>query len=618
MCGITGIAYWKSEQPFQDILKRMNASIAHRGPDAEGFYFDENIALGHRRLSIIDTSDAGNQPFFNSDQNIVVVFNGEIYNYIELKAQLRDEYTFTTNSDTEVIIAAYIKWGLKCVEHFNGMFAFALYDKLKNECYIFRDRLGEKPVYFYQENGGVAFSSEIRSLMKSGFFKPKISKTSFEEFLKFQTVYSSDTILEGVKMIPPGSFLRVSKSHWEICKYWDLSMIHLDKKNNNRDEVLAKIRCVLESSVEMRMRSDVPFGAFLSGGIDSSIIVGLMAKKSKVPVRSFSITFHEKEFDEGKYSRLIAEKYNTNHTEIKLSASDFLNLIPDALKAMDHPSGDGPNTYVVAKVTKEKGVTMTLSGLGGDEIFAGYDVFKRLFYLNEKKWLNKTPQALRSVVGSSLQVLKPSVASDKIAELLKSDAIDLNIAYRLSRQVWMQKSINSLIKGNKEKNKELPLASLEAEHNGTLSYVSKREMSSYMMDVLLRDSDQMSMAHALEVRVPFIDHRLVELLLTINDDIKFPHTPKQLLVDACSDVIPREIVDRPKMGFTFPWAIWLKNELKPFAWEGIQEVMKLDFIDDVQLENFWNEFLKGSSTVTWSRIWPIVVLGHWMKQNEIN
>lgn len=618
MCGITGVINLDTDEPLNEIVQRMNLAIAHRGPDADGIFLENTIALGHRRLSIIDTSEAGNQPFYSEDKNIVVVFNGEIYNYIELKHELSQDYTFKTSSDTEVIIAAYLKWGVKCVEHFIGMFAIAIFDKIKNKTILFRDRLGIKPIYFFQKEKGIAFASEIRSLMASKLFEPKISKKGFIQYLKYQTVHTPNTILEGVQMLKPGHFILVNNDGVAIQKYWSLEEQKLDSIQKDREEVKRNVRAILESAVEMRMRSDVPFGAFLSGGIDSSIIVGLMAKKSTHQVKTFSITFNEEEYDEGKYSRLIAEKYNTDHTEIKLSANDFLNLVPDAINAMDHPSGDGPNTYVVSKVTKEKGVKMTLSGLGGDELFAGYDVFKRLHALDQKKWLSNTPKAIRGAVGSAVLWMKPSVAGEKISELLKSSDLKLDPAYKLSRQVWMDNSIGKLIRNFELKNQyDLPLNDIEPEKNGVISYVSKREMSSYMMDVLLRDSDQMSMAHALEIRVPFIDHRLVEYMLKQSDNVKFPNSPKELLVDACSDVIPREIVDRKKMGFTFPWAIWMKNELKPFAEEGLDALCKLEFVDEGQVKVYWKEFLNGSQLVTWSRMWPLVVLGHWMKKNGV-
>lgn len=607
-----------SNEPLDEIVQRMNLAIAHRGPDANGVYFEKNIAFGHRRLSIIDTSDAGNQPFYSHDNKIVVVFNGEIYNYLELKDELASHYHFRTSSDTEVIIAAYLKWGERCVEHFIGMFAFALHDKEKDTTFLFRDRLGVKPLYIFQKENGLAFASEIRALIASKLFNIKISKSGFVQFLKFQTVHTPNTILENVSMLEPGHYLTVRPEGVSKKKYWSLENQNLSISQGNKREVQQEVRAILESAVEMRMRSDVPFGAFLSGGIDSSIIVGLMAKKSTHKVKTFSITFNEEEYDEGKYSRLIAELYNTDHTEIKLSANDFLELVPDAIDAMDHPSGDGPNTFVVSKVTKERGVKMTLSGLGGDELFAGYDVFKRMHALNQKKWLANTPKALRATFGSAILWAKPNVAGEKISELLKSEKLELAPAYKLSRQVWMDKSIQNLVKNYSETPQyKLPLENIEPEKNGVLSYVSKREMSGYMMDVLLRDSDQMSMAYALEIRVPFIDHRLVEYVLQLEDNLKFPHTPKELLVEACSDIIPREIVDRKKMGFTFPWAIWMKNELKPYAEEGLEALCTLDFIDGNQVKKYWSDFLNGSQLITWSRMWPLVVLGHWMKKNGV-
>jgi asparagine synthase (glutamine-hydrolysing) len=619
MCGINGIAYWKSGSDMHSVLGKMNDAIAHRGPDAEGVFVEGNIGLGHRRLSIIDTSAAGNQPFYSSDKNIVVVFNGEIYNYIELKEELQSDYHFLTSTDTEVIIAAYLKWGEKCVERFIGMFGLALLDKRSNTLFIYRDRLGVKPIYFAQNSGGIIFSSEIRAIIRSGLITAKIDGNSLIEYLKFQSVQAPKTILQGVEMLMPGCFLRVTEKAIETIQYWSLSDSKYDLKNATRNEVKLEVRRLLEDSVALRMRADVPFGAFLSGGIDSSIVVGLMSKFATKPVNTFSITFHETEYNEEEYSSLIADLYKTDHHNIKLSANDFLKLVPEALNAMDHPSGDGPNTYVVSKVTREAGVKMAMSGLGGDEVFAGYDVFKRVYALQQKKWIAATPRALRALAASALNTVKPSIASQKIGELLKSESIDVASTYALTRQLWMDKSIAKLCPNTSiGKSQVYQIASsFEASPSKILSYVSKCEMKTYMLNVLLRDADQMSMASALEIRVPFLDHRLVDYVLAVTDDIKFPHSPKQLLVESCADVIPDSIVNRPKMGFTFPWAHWMKNELKPFCEEGLESLKRIESLDHMEVMAQWNQFLSGSKLVSWSRMWPLVVLGHWVNKNQI-
>lgn len=620
MCGITGIVLNRGLKASSEAVHAMNNAIAHRGPDAEGIYLSDNIALGHRRLSIIDTSDAGNQPFFGDDKRIVVVFNGEIYNYLELKKELEKDYPFITGSDTEVIIAAYKKWGMKCVEHFIGMFAFALHDVEANKLIIARDRLGIKPVYLARISNGFLFASEVRALLRSNLVDRKLNKKALTDFLRYQTVHAPQTIIEGVEMLMPGYVLTWENDKFEKWCYWKPSD-HSGRFNDvGKEEAKREVKSLLTSAVELRMRADVPFGAFLSGGIDSSIVVGLMAEQSERTVETFSITFHEKEFDESPYSDLIATRFNTNHHPIRLSANDFLEKIPSALQAMDHPSGDGPNTFVVSEVTRNQGVKMALSGLGGDELFAGYDVFKRLFALEQKKWLNATPQIIRSLAGATLQKLKPSVASEKLKEFLSADQLDMALAYKLSRQVWMDESIQNLIgKHMSSENFVVDVyRNTELLSGGILSRVSIAEIETYMQNVLLRDTDQMSMRHALEIRVPFLDHRLVEYVLGLNDNVKFPHSPKELLVESMEGILPREIVDRPKMGFTFPWAVWMKGELKTFCEMGLESVKNISAFDEKMIDKVWAMFLQGDKTFTWSRIWPLVVLGHWIKENDIH
>jgi asparagine synthase (glutamine-hydrolysing) len=621
MCGIAGIINWNGTENLKEIVGKMTNAIAHRGPDSEGIYTEQTLGLGHRRLSIIDTSAAGNQPFFSPQKDVVIVFNGEIYNYLELREELASNYDFSTQTDTEVILAAYRKWGIQCIEKFIGMFAFALFDKNSNETYLVRDRVGVKPIYISNTPKGFVFASEIRAVLASGLVMRKLSQSALADYLRYQTVHAPNTIIDKVKMLMPGHYVHFKENSIEFKEYWNMKNFLTESNDSkSRDEVKKDVYDLLHSSIEMRMRADVPFGAFLSGGIDSSIVVGLMSRISAHPVKTFSITFHEKEFDESPYSDMIAKRFKTEHSEIRLSANDFLSTIPEALNAMDHPGGDGPNTYVVSKVTREAGVKMALSGIGGDELFAGYDIFKRMHSLNEKKWLSKTPRALRALGANALLALKPSVASQKISEFLKQEEFNEWSAYAISRQVWLDSGIKQLLRNESTEPNAVStiiadLANIDAP---ILSKVTVAEISTYMQNVLLRDSDQMSMAHALEIREPFVDHRLIEYALGISDQIKFPHSPKQLLVESMGDLIPREIVDRPKMGFTFPWPHWMRGELKLYCEEGLTELKKTNAFNNDYLMNMWTDFLAAKPTVTWARIWPLVVLGHWIKTNEIN
>ena len=619
MCGITGIARIKNRDECAEKVRVMNRHIAHRGPDAEGVWTHNFCVLGHRRLSIIDTSAAGNQPFHLIEKGLTVVFNGEIYNYLELRKELESTHTFSTQTDTEVILAAYSKWGVDCVAHFFGMFAFALWDEKQSQLLIARDRLGVKPLYYTDTVHGFVFASEIRAILSTGWIERRIDANAAADYLRYQTVHAPNTIIEGIQMLMPGHRMVIDAKGIHTERWWDLTdnRVRLDG-NETKESIHKHINELLHSSVELRMRADVPFGAFLSGGIDSSIVVGLMSRISSHPVNTFSITFNEQAYDESPYSELIAKRFNTKHTPIQLSADHFLHMVPEALESMDHPSGDGPNTYVVSKATRDAGVKMALSGLGGDEVFAGYDVFRRMKALETKQWLNSLPLAIRKNMGALVRAVKPSAASEKIAAALGQERIDLAHFYPLTRQVLYESEVNRLLKHRPvERNcVELLSQAVSGIRMPTLSKVSVLEISTYMQNVLLRDADQMSMAHALEIRVPFLDHRLIEFVLGVNDKHKFPHTPKELLTESVGDLIPREIIDRPKMGFTFPWAVWMRSELKSFCEGQLLALKQVEVIQHDEVIALWKRFLAGDKRITWSRIWPLVVLGHWVKQHD--
>ncbi len=629
MCGINGILGITDKILAKQKVQAMNFRMKHRGPDDEGVFVDEDIVLGHRRLSIIDLSQAGHQPMQSYDGRFQIVYNGELYNYKELKFELKrvvsgskdQAYFFQTDTDTEVIIAAYARWGEECVNHFNGMYAFAIWDVQKKELFIARDRLGIKPLYYLYTNNVLAFSSELRSLLASDLIPKKVDENNLVDYLRYQTVHAPNTILKGVKMLMPGHYLKSSNTKITIHNYWDLKKnINTSSKGKSYEEVCKDVNNLLTKAVERRLVADVPFGAFLSGGIDSSAIVGLMSKVSSEKIKTFSVTFDESDFSESKYAQLIAKKFNTDHHEIVLKPSDFLKELPNALKAMDHPSGDGPNTYIVSKATKNAGITMALSGLGGDELFAGYDVFKRSLEINKKAWLNIVPKFMRGVAGSILTRVKPGIASEKIAALLKLDAVNFKTFYPLSRQVLMDKEIVSILTKKELAENSVSVIikdSIIEDSKFQISQTSIAEMSTYMQNVLLGDADQMSMALALEIRVPFIDYTLVEYVLGLPDKYKSTSSPKKLLIDALGDLLPPEIVNRPKMGFTFPWKNWMKNELKNFCEQKMISLSKRKLFNEQGVMKLWKDFLSDDPKVTWSRIWYLVVLENWLLENNI-
>ncbi|MBI3511430.1 MAG: asparagine synthase (glutamine-hydrolyzing) [Bacteroidetes bacterium] len=630
MCGINGIIGLNGKSDHREQVQRMNNALAHRGPDDEGIFSENGITLGHRRLSIIDLSSAGHQPmqYEHAGKKYTLIFNGELYNFREIKKELQQEgFVFRTNSDSEVVLAAYAKWKSDCLMQFNGMFAFAVYEHAAGEVFIVRDRMGIKPLYFFQNENEFIFSSEIRGIIASGLMKPEISETQTRDYFLYQTVHAPSTIIAGISMLPPGSYMQIrnnqngTKKEKEIHQWWS-PKIEAGKEKFNYENVKKKVRQLLRDAVECRLVSDVPFGAFLSGGIDSSAIVALMTEVAVSKVKTFSVVFDDSEFSEAVYARRIAEKFKTEHHEIKLSPEDFLHELPAALDAMDHPGGDGPNTYVVSKATKQAGITMALSGLGGDELFCGYSIFKQAAELERKKWLNVVPRAMRSAGGNIASKLKRGVAGDKRKAILSSSAVDFNSAYPFYRMVLMEDQIRTIYDGRTRGGSAFDSAikninSGNSSHH-LLSRVSMLEIGTYMQNVLLRDTDQMAMAHALEVRVPFLDYKLVEYVLSLPDEIKYPSTPKKLLVDSLGDLLPREIVDRPKMGFTFPWKNWMKNELKSFCEVRLHSLGERKYFNAKGLDELWKKFLQDDPRVTWSRVWPLVALAHWLNKNGID
>lgn len=623
MCGINGIFNLQNIADPSEIIVNMNKKSAHRGPDFSDVYVDGGVALGHNRLAIIDLNQEANQPFKSNDGRYVIVFNGEIYNFQTIKEKL--DFPFRTSSDTEVVLAAYLKWGVNCLHQFNGMFAFAIWDDEKHELFVARDREGIKPLYYFDNNRNFVFSSELRSLMECPLVERKLDVDGLVDYLRYNTVHAPRTIIEGVRMLLPGHYIKLSADEYITKQYWDENLsINRKSENQSYNEIKGEVKDRFFSAVERRLIADVPVGAFLSGGIDSSAVVAAMSTVSDASIKTFNVSFAEKEFSEAKYARIIAEKYKTDHTEIKLTPTDFLQELPNALKAMDHPSGDGPNSYIVSKATKEAGITVALSGLGGDELFAGYDIFKRAVDLLGKKWMYSFPAGMRKVIGKTLRTVKPSVSSDKIAAVLNQKYLELPYYYPINRQLFEDEFIEKVTRDitiGENAVKMIGINNIDVEEFGFnspfLSRVSFMEMNTYMQNVLLRDTDQMSMAHALEVRVPFLDHQLIEYVYGIPDKYKYPETPKKLLVDSLGDLLPDSIVNRPKMGFVLPWENWMKNELKEFCETSLGQLDQTGLFEKNALQSMWDRFLAGNKQFTWSRLWPLVVLGNWLKENEI-
>lgn len=622
MCGIAGMVGALPSDPGP-VLQRMTSALAHRGPDAEGHWIREGIALGHRRLGIIDLGPASDQPFHSPDGRYTMVFNGEVYNYRELRTQLK-EWPFRTQGDTEVLLAAFAHWGVDCLERLQGMFAFAVWDARQRELHVVRDRFGIKPLYIRHSDDRLLFASEVRALLASGEVPRVMDADAMVDYLRYQTVHAPATLVKGVRMVMPGHRLLWREGKLTTHRYWDpIGKVDRGASLLPLATVHREVRERLGHAVEKRLVSDVPFGAFLSGGIDSSAVVGLMAQSSMAPVHTFSVVFEEERFSEERFARMIARKFNTRHTPIRLRPDDLLRLLPEALEGMDHPSVDGPNTFVVSKMTKAAGITMALSGLGGDEVFAGYPVFARSASLMRMAWAARIPQPLRAWIGDFQATLRPTAAAAKAADLLRSSSFRIEDTYPLSRLAFSDRRVRGLLRRadlppNAVRQRIQHLLSLGGGSElPMLSQVSVAELDTYLANVLLRDTDQMSMAHALEVRVPFLDHDLVEFVLGVGDVQKFPRSPKKLLVDALGDLLPEEVVQRPKMGFTLPWEQWMKTALRSFCEARLAALGRRSAFQAEGVRREWQGFLAGDRRVTWSHLWHLVVLEDWLERNAI-
>lgn len=593
MCGIAGILTFKDRPDasrgehvasLNEPLERMVGQLKHRGPDDSGItIFQEGateVALGHNRLAILDLSPAGHQPMRDPQNGNWIVSNGEIYNFKELRTRLDpDPKAWRSSSDTEVILGAYRRWGKDCLEHLRGMFAFALWDHERKELFIAKDRLGIKPLYYFSAPGLFLFASEVRALLASDLVPRKVDPTALWEYLGYQSVPAPRTLVEGVRLLKPGCWMTIDAEGAisERC-YWDLlANASTEARTATPAESRRRVRRILEEAVALHLVSDLPVGAFLSGGIDSSAIVALVREAGQTP-RTFSVVFDESAYDENRYSTQIARRFQTDHTEVRLTGGELLDQLPSALACMDQPTGDGVNTYVVSRAVRSRGIKVALSGLGGDEFFAGYPSFKRLKRaMTYLKHFGSAPKSVRNFAASSVRTLGgSSVRAAKTAAMIGSDGT-LASVFPITRQVLstdqryslLNERWRALVAGMADPYVELLNGKYGAGSTAeTLSLISYAEGRTYMHDVLLRDTDQMSMAHALEVRVPFLDHMLVEYLMGLPDALKISNgTPKRLLVESLGGLLPDALVQRPKRGFTLPFDPWMRDGLRRFCEE---------------------------------------------------
>lgn len=593
MCRIAGIINPSlTHEALAAKVKEMCRILEHGGPDDEGFYScrEHHLVLGHRRLALIDLSSGGRQPMAYADDRYWINYNGELYNYLELKAELEKAgYSFSTATDTEVILAAFAAWGTNAFQRFNGMFAFALWDNLTATIYLVRDPSGIKPLYYGITKEGLVFASEIRGFAPLTYLQKKNSSWPVY-LLAYGHLPEPVTTLQDIRPLQKGCFLRyrVTDQDWDIESFCHYSYI---ETINDRSEVQTQIRDCLQKAVKRHLLSDAPIGVFLSGGLDSGIIAMLTGKYHNSVLKTLSIIFEEEKYSEKKYQDLMLQQLNCLNRQEILDEKVFNENFSGILSAMDLPGCDGINTWFISKYAKESGLKAVLSGVGADELFGGYPSFKRMGSI---KWINGIPSSLLRTgrYSGSKKLRRMAYLSLGGAKgfylFLRGQFIPSEIAKYLGSS---EKEVWDILEAQPELN--------EIKHLTPCNQASWMEMNLYMQNQLLRDADVMSMAHGIEIRVPFLDKEFVALALRIKTAVKYSGVlPKQLLIDSFRGALPKEVWNRPKMGFSFPFSEWLARS---------------EFVKDRMCghgkkgNDSFDQFAKGQ--MHWSQLMALMLLG---------
>jgi len=631
MCGIFGIVSREGELP-REVLARAERSLAHRGPDDAGTVVIEGgagfgqLGFAHTRLSILDLSPLGHQPMQDPVTGSWIVFNGEIYNFRDLRRELESAGAeFRSQSDTEVILAAYRAWGEGCLSRLRGMFAFALWDAPQKRLLLARDPMGIKPLYYFQTETVFLFASEVRTLLQTGLVPRKLDSTGVLSYLAFGSVYEPWTMVEGVSALPPASVLTVEKGSVSGRQYWSPLRQSAgdagEEPSPGRDVAADRLPAILRDAVLSHLVSDVPVGVFLSGGIDSSSLVAILSRNG-VRANTFSLVFDEEEFNEGQHSRAVASRFGTEHHEIPVSPDDTLALLPEALRAMDQPTIDGINTYLVSAKTRAAGVKVALTGLGADEMFAGYSNFRRVPQMERlAAWSSHLPSFARRALAGSMSALAGNGDRNRKLAELAAGGDSIVHPYFLMRMLFGPGERKALFASEDYAATERELAAVlqrsiaEGKRLDPVNRVSYLESCCYMKNTLLRDSDFMSMAHGLELRVPFLDRALVEACFRIPGREKLRGgLPKGLLLTSLGAELPPEIVNRPKRGFTFPFERWLRAEMKFMVEQTLLGKENSPApLNHEAVGQTWKRFLAGETS--WSRPWSLFVLQRWCEQN---
>jgi asparagine synthase (glutamine-hydrolysing) len=628
MCGILGTLNFTNAVDAERMAV-MRSTMSYRGPDSNGLWVSDNgyCGLAHLRLSILDPTPAGHQPRVEESGRFVISYNGEVYNYIEIRVELEQKgYTFESGTDTEVILQAYVEWGISCLSRFNGMFAIAIFDNETQELFLARDRLGIKPVYYYQGANELIFASETKAILKGLSVLPELNVELIDDYMSFGYIPGENTLHKGIKRLMPGHYAIVKNDQLTTTQWWDLEFNNVEDKGF--DYYVNESKALLESAIDLRLRSDVPLGIFLSGGIDSSAVVGLLADKVKEPLKTFSIAYDfGKSFDETQYARMIAEKFGTDHHELKITPQQFADFIPEYIHLMDEPVTEAAaiSLFFVSKLAKEK-VTVALSGEGSDEIFAGYDLYQYMNVL--EKYRNVVGQCgTEFFAGISNKVLGKS---HKVSKYLNMATQPIEKRYK-GMSTYPDAQKQALYRDDFSKRLHSVKAAINygefskqlfdnTKDNDQLSKMLYFDTKTWLVDDLLIKADRMSMATSVELRVPFLDYRLVEFAATIPSKHKIKKGEgKYPLKKMMEGILPNDIIYRKKMGFPTPLKLMFQNELRDYAKDlllsnktKLHQFFKVERIHQLIEEHNADKYDHHKI------LWQLVVLEEWLRKNYHN
>ncbi|MBO0857990.1 MAG: asparagine synthase (glutamine-hydrolyzing) [Chloracidobacterium sp.] len=623
MCGIFGIVTTKSRSELIEPISRALSAMAHRGPDDQGvdFISDEpgglTVAFAHHRLAVLDPSPAGHQPMRDEATGDWITYNGEVFNFRDVRRELVARgLRFRSESDTEVVLKGFSARGPEAIVDCRGMFAFGFWNAQRRSLTLVRDRLGVKPLYYCHDGDTFIFASEVRALLATGLAPRKISPSALNSYLMWGSVEQPLTIIENVHAVLPGHILEFKDGRVRVEAYWEL---RANKQNKVRDEreLIEELGAILADSVKSHLVSDIPVGVFLSGGIDSSSVMALASRGSESPISSFSVCFNEREFGEAGRAEKIARAYGADHHSVLVTEDEVLSSLPEALRAMDQPSINGLGAFFVSQAAAGAGMKVALSGLGGDEVFVGQELFQPAASEEQKRSrVRAAAPRLRKAAASAIGAISSSDSAARLGAMLRGEDLDEH-PLRLRRPLFTAGQRLALMLTNGGASPELESWNDRKRSNcaaaDPINQASALELGGYLGSVLLRDTDTMSMAHGLEVRVPLIDYKVVEKMLAIPGQLKLrAKEPKWTLQAAVGD-LPREVAARSNQGFDLPFKNWLAGALRDRIESALWSPQLTKLMSITAMQEAWSGFLKDRSN--WERVWSFYVLGEWVGMN---